>query len=105
MLGGVLLALVNGCTPQAEVRGQDVMKLQVGMSREEVLSVMGKPQAIETYARVEFWLYRADTDDGRAQSILPVGFASGRVTGWGRIYYEDAMRGNIGTDGSVPIGR
>jgi outer membrane protein assembly factor BamE (lipoprotein component of BamABCDE complex) len=40
--------LAAGCGTQASYRGKSLMKLQVGMTKEEVLSIMGKPQRHET---------------------------------------------------------
>ena len=62
--------LANGCAPQAQVHGSDALKLQVGMSREEVLAMIGRPQAVETYAALEFWLYRDFAEDGRTPHAL-----------------------------------
>jgi hypothetical protein len=92
VLGGLSLALATGCIAHTQIRDKDATKLLINMSQEQVLSVMGKPQAIETYPPLEFWLYRTDADHSGTPTILPVGFANARVTGWGLPYYENAIR-------------
>ena len=92
VLGGLTLALATGCTAHTQIRDKDVTNLLINMSQEQVLSVMGKPHAIETYPPLEFWLYRTESDHSGAPTILPVGFVNARVTGWGLLYYENAIR-------------
>jgi hypothetical protein len=92
VLGGLTLALATGCTTHTQNRDEGVTRLLINMSQEQVLSVMGKPHAIETYPPLEFWLYRAESDHSGTPAILPVGFVNARVTGWGLPYYENAIR-------------
>ena len=97
----ILLALIAcGCAHKAEVRNQNIMNLQMHMSRDEVRSIMGEPNAIETRGGVEFWLYRAD-DAQDPRNNVPIGFVNGRVAGWGRTYYEGGMSGNTAVDGAL----
>ena len=92
--------VVGGCAHKAEVRNQNLMNLQMRMTRQEVRSIMGEPHAIETRGGVEFWLYRASEEQDPGNSV-PIGFVNGRVAGWGRTYYEGAMSANTAVDGAL----
>jgi len=96
----VLIALA-GCVPQSEAPVPKSMMLRLGMGRDEVLQLLGRPRAIETHGTVEFWLYAPDASDQQAL-FLPVGLLDGRVIGWGQDYYDKASRGVLSHDGSVP---
>jgi len=100
-LSGALLSVAAGCSTYIEDREHAVFRLQVGMSREEVLSIMGPPRQVETIGNVEFWLYRPSIEENQPENITSIGILNGRVSGWGRGYYEDATRGMVGSDGSV----
>ena len=97
LCGALLLPLSGGCARKPETRNQTIMNLQISMTRDQVLLVMGEPQAIETQGGIEFWLYRTNGDED-AQNSMPVGFMNGRVVGWGRTYYEAAVSENIAVD-------
>jgi hypothetical protein len=98
--GALLLPLSDGCARKPETRNQTIMNLQISMTRDQVLLLMGEPQAIEAQGGIEFWLYRAAGDDD-PQNSMPVGFMNGRVVGWGRIYYEGAVSENSAVDGGL----
>ena len=51
---------------------------------------------------MEFLVYQTDTDEKEGWNLTPVGLVDGRVTGWGRVYYEAAKASRIGPDGTVP---
>ena len=101
MLCGALLALAS-CAHQPEPPVSKSMLLRMGMHQDEVLSLLGRPRAIEMYGAVEFWLYEADEPEDRT-TFLPVGFVDHRVVGWGREFHEHAVRGALSADGSAPI--
>ena len=100
LLCGALLALAS-CAHQPEPPVPKSMMLRIGMHRDEVVSLLGRPRAVELHGATEFWLYAADEpEDGTA--FLPIGFVDQRVAGWGREYYEQAVRGALSADGSIP---
>ena len=107
VLSCALLAAAGCATPGTDV-DPNISSLRLGMSREEVRTVMGTPRAVETVGHVEFWLYSIDTPEnaaqdsaGRERAVGRVGFVNGRVTGWGGGYYNDAINGVITADGSA----
>jgi outer membrane protein assembly factor BamE (lipoprotein component of BamABCDE complex) len=107
-LACLLLFVLAGCVTPSEDRDARILKLRMGMSREQVRAAMGSPPVVETIGQVEFWLYRVENHVQAAQSISgsekdlgTVGFVNGRVTGWGEGYYNDAIRGMIPADGSI----
>jgi outer membrane protein assembly factor BamE (lipoprotein component of BamABCDE complex) len=107
-LACALLAAAAGCVTSGKHWDSNISKLRIGMSREQVRTVMGVPRVVETVGQVEFWLYFIDTQERAAQDIPDdernigkVGFVNGRVTGWGESYYNDAIKGIITANGST----
>jgi hypothetical protein len=75
---------------------RNILKLQVGMSRDEVMAIMGRPDKREAYGKTEFLIYRTDFQYGAEKGdFTPIAFVDGRVTGWGRNYYDDALRSRV----------
>jgi outer membrane protein assembly factor BamE (lipoprotein component of BamABCDE complex) len=75
------------------------MKLQVGMSRIEVMAIMGQPQRREAYEKVEFLIYRTDwAGTTESQNFTPVAIVNDKVVGWGRNYYDQTTRSKIEAD-------
>jgi outer membrane protein assembly factor BamE (lipoprotein component of BamABCDE complex) len=107
-LACALLAVAAGCATPSKDRDSNVSKLRIGMSREQVRTVMGAPRVVETIGQVEFWLYFIDAREQAAQ-VIPederdigkVGFVNRRVTGWGDSYYNDAIKGIVTADGGT----
>jgi outer membrane protein assembly factor BamE (lipoprotein component of BamABCDE complex) len=102
-----LVASVAACQPfvdgwQSGSHTQAIMKLQVGMSRDEVLSLMGQPQRREAYGSNEFLIYRTDYRGGNESAdFTPVAIVNGKVVGWGRNYYDNVARSKIDADITV----
>lgn len=73
----------------------NLLKLEVGMSKQEVLDIMGKPYNSEAYSipngeMAEFWIYLTKyTDSGSIpdSDTTPLCFVNGKLTGWGRNFY------------------
>lgn len=106
---GVIIFAVLGCAGspvrtgiEANKNRSNLLRLNVGMSKDGVLAVMGEPYKSEVYKvseekTVEFWLYltEATTGDGRGvgdRNLTPLAFSQGRLEGWGRNYYDNVMR-------------
>jgi hypothetical protein len=95
----IFAVLVAGCAHNADIQSKKAISLQIGMSRQQVEAVMGYPRLVETRDGVEFWVY--PPDESETGEALPVGFVNGRVTGWGRMYYEEAADTAVAADGSI----
>ena len=98
----VVVLLLTSCnTSQIRSRrtNDKFMQLYVGMSRNDVLSMLGTPYSREVYENNEFLIYEtnhlAPFEKGRFTPIL---LNSGKVVGWGRNYYDDAIKSKIDAD-------
>jgi hypothetical protein len=99
LIGGIVVAasLLAGCAEwQTGVNSLNTLRLQVGMTRDEVISTMGKPQIREAYGKTEFLIYRTDfpVSTGKAD-FTPVAIVNGKVTGWGRDFYDETRRKRV----------
>ncbi len=71
----------------------NLSKLRIGMTREEVKSIMGEPMVSQVYNTENHWFYYTQTkwSDGRAtrDECTPLVFDSeGLLAGWGTAYYQ-----------------
>jgi Protein of unknown function (DUF3192) len=84
-------AILSGCWQvQSGVNAFNTIRLHEGMTRDDVIATMGKPQIRETYGKTEFLIYRTDFPIGTERAdFTPVGLVNGKVTGWGRQYYAE----------------
>ena len=88
-------AIAGGCSLNpfhiAKTNVENSKKLRVGMTKSEVLSVMGEPVKNETFNRPDIWFYYFNTNwlDGfvTEDECFPVVFKDGKVAGWGNAYY------------------
>jgi outer membrane protein assembly factor BamE (lipoprotein component of BamABCDE complex) len=94
---------VVGCGLVTANRNRDaLLSLQVGMSRDEVINMMGQPSKREAYGSTEYLLYKTDTTgQSERADFTPVAITNGKVVGWGRNYYENAVRSKIDADITV----
>jgi outer membrane protein assembly factor BamE (lipoprotein component of BamABCDE complex) len=69
--------------------------LKVGMTRDEVIAIMGTPQKREAYGRTEFLIYRTSLNTNDPNSFTPIAIVDGRVIGWGRNFYDNAVKADI----------
>ena len=89
------------------------MKLQIGMEKEDVLSLMGPPGLNEAYqtktgGSLEIFFYSTSTDDVGIRypiigsdcvntstpwrKCMPILFEDGKVIGWGKQFYEEKIK-------------
>jgi len=99
LLGSIIVvaSLLAGCAEwQYGVNSLNTLRLQVGMSRDEVITTMGKPQIRESYGKTEFLIYRTDfpASSGTAD-FTPVAVVNGKVTGWGRDFYDETRKKRV----------
>lgn len=95
VLSGVL---ISGCAtwPMGiEKNRKNLMKLEIGMSKQEVINIMGSPYDGEVYKLadgqiLEFLIYLTKyTDSGPIpdSDTTPICLQNGQITGWGRNFY------------------
>ena len=110
----LLVVTVAGCglardAHIAYTRG-NLNSLEVGMSREQVVAVMGQPRGKEAVGATEYLLYRTESPDVDVygmvgvrgdRDLTPVVLVNGRVVGWGRSYYDHTIRAKIENDVTV----
>lgn len=98
---------------EAKVNNEKMMNLNIGMSKEEVLKIMGNPSKREQYQItkdkiLEFLFYRTAgwsvnrTSSGwgwdisasgdRDEQFTPLTFENNKLVGWGRNYYENVIK-------------
>jgi len=90
----ILLGLfVAGCDSiNASNNRNSLNKLEVGMSKEQVTSIMGKPYQREVSGEGEYWLYETERKTiyrTPSEYLTPVVFEDGKVAGWGRNYWVE----------------
>lgn len=86
---------------EAEHNRANLIKLNSGQTKDQVLSIMGEPYKTEMYLNngktLEFWLYLTEglhagkpvlTDS----DFTPLAFENGILKGWGRNYYDNQLR-------------
>ena len=87
-LSWTALSLLSGCASNnaTTVRG-DVSEVAVGMTRSEVISVLGPPHKLETYGPTEFLFYRSSYGED-----LPIAVVEGKVSSIGRGVYDIVVK-------------
>ena len=81
--------LVCGCTAARNI--ENSKKLRVGMTKSQVLNIMGRPVENELYSKPDVWFYHVETvwADGldTRDECMPLVFENGKLAGWGNMYY------------------
>jgi len=104
----VLITSMLGCAGspirtgwEAEKNRSNMLRLKIGMSKEQVLTLMGDPYKTESYQvegkSMEFWLYLTEGRDIydrrlRDSNFTPLAFENDTLSGWGRNFYDNALR-------------
>ena len=85
-------AMLTGCGWVDARRNLDNARaLRVGMTKQQVLEIMGEPVRNEVFVRPDVWFYYVEpvwldfltTED----ECMPLVFENGRLIGWGNEYY------------------
>ncbi|MDD2479916.1 MAG: DUF3192 domain-containing protein [Victivallaceae bacterium] len=96
LLAASLTASLTGCSSFGYYQARENLKksadLRVGMTKNEVLHVMGEPVQNQEYSRPDVWFYYINplwydaliTQD----ECMPLVFEDGKLTGWGNEYYN-----------------
>lgn len=76
---------------------RNLEQLKRGMTKEEVLNIMGEPLKDEKrYRDPDVWFYYTETkwSDGNAtrDECTPLVFKDGRLIGWGKKYYKKRIQ-------------
>lgn len=70
---------------------EQLLQLQVGMDRDTVLSLMGKPYTREAYGATEYLFYETNHWANDEQwRFTPIQLKDGKVVGWGQKYFTDS---------------
>ena len=85
------LALTS-CDSESTTNLQNLAKVKEGMTKEEVLSIMGKPLEKEIYNKPDVWFYYTESkwSDGNSTSdeCTPLVFEEGKLIGVGEEFYK-----------------
>lgn len=93
LCGGLLLLFASGCTNLTTVQAEKLDSVRVGMTRDELLALMGSPQRQEIHGSTEFWIYSSDGSSPTALlDFAPIAIVNGRVTGTGRSLYDAVVK-------------
>jgi len=90
-----ILLVAAGCSwmpwERARINVDNSKQLRVGMTKTEVLEIMGEPIGDEVFCRPDVWFYYISTEwaDGLVteDECLPLVFEKGVLVGWGRAFY------------------
>jgi outer membrane protein assembly factor BamE (lipoprotein component of BamABCDE complex) len=97
----LLVVLTAGCGPSKLRQNNDnMLRLQIGMTKNEVREIMGNPTKTEAYLidgkNHEFWMFQTQRQ-GRFERLsdkhyTPVAFVDEKLIGWGRNFYDNVVR-------------
>ena len=88
--------LFAGCTAvnpmqRAKENIENSKRLRVGMTKAQVLEIMGEPVKNESFNRPDLWYYYSDMNwfDGLVteDECFPLVFKDGKLIGWGNSFY------------------
>ena len=91
----LLVFFLNGCYPW-EINRENLNKIEIGMTKDQVRQIMGKPYRREAESNLEWWLY--DTQGGRgmyfteSEYLTPLLFEDGKLVGWGKNFWTTKER-------------
>lgn len=102
----IIISLIGCAGSPVSRRGEahsnrsKLVNLKIGMTKNEVINLMGKPSKSEAYEiqgkNFEFWLYLTEYEwleySTRRPEYTPLAFEEGFLKGWGRNYYDQALR-------------
>ena len=93
---GICAAVLAGCNSVnpykvAESNVANAKQLRVGMTKAQVLKIMGEPVRNESFNQPDVWFYYFETNwlDGfvTEDECFPLLFKDGKLLGWGNSFY------------------
>lgn len=93
ILAMLMLFLASSCGIAIRARNnENLAKLKIGMTKQEVLSIMGEPLKDEVYNTENTWYYftQVKWSDGMItrDECTPVFFKDDKLAGWGQLEYK-----------------
>jgi outer membrane protein assembly factor BamE (lipoprotein component of BamABCDE complex) len=95
----IFTALSNGCGPMkgfnAAANRDKIQNISVGMTKEQVKQIVGKPYKTEVYGTNEVWFYITEwKPDGRTTNdeMTPLVFDKGSLIGWGQAFLVEQTK-------------
>ena len=88
---------VGNTQAEASRNRKALLSLEMEMTEDEVLSIMGKPGKKERHSfddrTIEFWLYltegiTVEYESNWDSDYTPLAFEGGKLIGWGRNFYD-----------------
>ena len=104
LLGGCVTindALQPPWVKQVRENRANMFSLKIGMSKTEVISLMGQPFKNEAYETktgsiMEYLMYRTDADVDSSgwsdKEMTPLCLIDDKLKGWGRNFYDDTIK-------------
>jgi len=103
-ISAVLLSLLLiGCTTSSQLNN-----VHIGMSKDQVISLMGKPDSTSAQANIEYLTYYLSNDGSYRDQPYSVRLVDGKVESFGRltqlfdIYSRPVASGGVGSPVNVP---
>ena len=88
----IVCLTIFGCAHALPVDRTKVT-LELGMTKQQVLAAMGRPEWREVYKELDGtmreWLIYAKYQ--RYEDKTPIGFLNNKVIGWGKAFYKDEI--------------
>ncbi|MDD3118818.1 MAG: DUF3192 domain-containing protein [Victivallales bacterium] len=89
----VVMALTTMVSCAKFQHREQAMQLRVGMTKNEVLNIMGEPIRGKQYCTPNIWFYYIETRwawdfQSTRDECLPIVFQDGKIIGWGQEYYK-----------------
>ena len=93
----IILFSITSCNSSViATNNQNLHHLKKGMTKSEVLSIMGKPLENEVYNTANTWYYFTEVkwSDGyiTRDECTPVFFKDGKLAGWGQKEYKKSRQ-------------
>ena len=86
----MVAVFLTGCylySLQAPRNRDNLNKLEVGMTKEQILQIMGKPYRREAEGQDEWLLYVTEAPLQRDSDLTPLLIEDGKLVGWGKNYW------------------
>jgi hypothetical protein len=96
---------ISSTVREAKKNNANIQKIKLGMSKQEVVDVLGSPTKSESYdlgkeRSIEFLFYRTEgwsvcDLQNKDSQFTPFAFENNKLIGWGRNYYEKVIQHSL----------